>query len=291
MLILAGAVLGCDAGEAADLKAKLHTSERELSQLRHVSSEREQLYGEVMDAARFVNNIQRELSSARARSGRRIPAKQLNPEAIERPNRSRAELLADVHEVLAHLDSVERRVTTLEASSSSRTAMKAQLESLRSTIASVRAAAIDQQAQVETLSTELAKTRKERDNLADQVLGLQDAENTVFVLARPIAQLLELGVLVEEGGRRGILGLGGKRGSTFVPGRDLHEADFTPLSRMADQILTLPHPDRRYAIASRHNGQLLSPSPAADGTIPGRVKILDSVRFWANSRFLILIER
>jgi len=167
--------------------------------------------------------------------------------------------------------------------------IRAQLVSLEKTIASLRAAAIDQQQQVENLSAQLATTTRERDDLAGQVVTMKDSANLVYMVARPLPDLLKSGILVEEGGRKGFLGLGGKKGQTLVPGRNLQESDFTKLNMSQDSMLIL-EPGHSYKIASRHNGALLSPGPNPNGVLPSRMRIIDPARFWSTSRFLILID-
>jgi uncharacterized protein YlxW (UPF0749 family) len=287
LICLSGFLLACDRGAKKELEAKLHDSQQELQLVRAKAEDRDKLYDEVVDAARFVSDIQVDLSKARARYTRgKSQGSASNP---ERPTRSRAELLGDVREVLAHLDSVERRVATLEKSSSSSSKLSAQIISLQKTIASLRAAAIDQQQQVENLTAQLASTTHERDDLAGRVVTMTDEANTVYMVAKPLPDLLKSGILVEEGGRKGFLGLGGKQGQTLVPGRNLQASDFTTLNMSTDSLLTL-QPGHNYKIASRHNGQLLSPGPNANGILPSRMRILDPARFWATSRFLILID-
>lgn len=287
-MLLTGSLLACDRGAKKELETKLQTSQQELQQVRAKAQDRDKLYDEVMDAARFVSDIQLELSNARAKSMR--GKSRLTASELERPTRSRAELLGDLKQVLAHLDSLEARVATLESKSSSMSKMSAQMISLQKTIASLRAAAIDQQQQVENLTAELASTKRERDDLAGQVVTMKDEANLVYMVAKPLPDLLKSGILVEEGGRKGFLGLGGKKGQTLVPGRNLRESDFTTLNMSADSVLTL-QPGHTYKIASRHNGELLSPGPNPYGLLPSRMRILDPARFWATSRFLILIER
>ena len=288
VLLLCGSLLACDRGAKKELETKLQASQQELQRVRLRSEDRDKLYDEVVDAARFVSDIQVDLSNARARYARgKARTTASDP---ERPTRSRAELLGDLREVLAHLDSVEQRVAAFEKSSSSASAMSKQLISLQKTIASLRAAAIDQQNQVESLTTELASTKRERDDLAGQVVTMTDEANLVYMVAKPLPDLLKSGILVEEGGRKGFLGLGGKKGQTLVPGRNLRESDFTTLNMTADSVLIL-QPGHSYRIASRHNGELLSPGPNPNGILPSRMRILDPARFWATSRFLILIER
>ena len=287
-MLLTGSLLACDRGAKKELETKLQNSQQELQEVRAKAEDRDKLYDEVVDAARFVSDIQVELSNARAKSMH--GKSRLTTSQLERPTRSRAELLGDLKQVLAHLDSVERRVTTLEKSSSSASKMSAQIISLQKTIASLRAAALDQQQQVENLTAQLASTTHERDDLAGQVVTMKDSANRVYMVAKPLPDLLKAGILVEEGGRKGFLGLGGKKGQTLVPGRNLQASDFTTLNMSQDSVLTL-EPGHTYKIASRHNGELLSPGPNPSGLLPSRMRILDPARFWATSRFLILIER
>lgn len=297
--LMSGALVGCDGKAKAELETRLKANEAQLVELRRVSLERDSVTNQVMEATRFVNEIQSELSRARSRSSSRVRPVKVRGDSAERPVRSRAEILQDLRDVLSRLDSAEARVGTLARRSAGpeQASLQAQLSTLRETIASLRAAAADQQRQVDDLSAQLAKMRGERDQLAreraglaDRLLTVQDEANTVFMIARPVSQLLELGILVEQGKKSGFLGIGKSKG-VLIPGRDLHEGDFTALSRTADTVIMLPHPERRYTIVSAHNGQLLSPPASADGTITGRVSIADPARFWAASRFLILAER
>jgi len=184
----------CDGGEKKQLESKLQSAQLELEQVRTHTADRDQLYSEVVDAARFVSDIQLELSKVRSKSR----PKNQNPSDLEHPNRSRAELLGDVKEVLSHLDSVEQRLTRFEGKARTTDSIRVQLVSLQKTIVSLRAAALDQQTQIENLSRELATVRVQRDSLADKVVGMQDVENTVFVIAKPLAELVKLGAVVEE---------------------------------------------------------------------------------------------
>jgi hypothetical protein len=286
--LLSGYLVACDRGAKKELEVKLQDTQLQLQQVKARSEDRDKLYDEVVDAARFVSDIQLDLSNARSRYTH--GKSRLTGAEAERPTRSRAELLGDLRQVLAHLDSVEQRVAKFEKSSSSMSKMSAQLASLQKTIASLRAAALDQQKQVENLTVQLATTTHERDDLAGQVVVMKDEANLVYMVAKPLPELLKSGILVEEGGRKGFLGLGGKKGQTLVPGRNLQVSDFTTMNMSADSVLTLM-PGHTYTIASRHNADLLSPGPNAAGILPSRMRILDPARFWATSRFLILIQR
>src|SRR5258708_6746093 len=122
-------ISACDRGEKKQLESKLQSTQLELQQVRTHSSDRDQLYSEVVDAARFVSDIQLELSKVRSRS----KSKNLSPSDRERPNRSRAELLGDVKDVLSHLDSVEQKLTRFEGKAAATDSIRAQFVSLQKT--------------------------------------------------------------------------------------------------------------------------------------------------------------
>ena len=70
ILLLSGSLLACDRGAKKELEAKLHDSQQELQVVRAKAEDRDKLYDEVIDAARFVSDIQLDLSKARAQYAR-----------------------------------------------------------------------------------------------------------------------------------------------------------------------------------------------------------------------------
>ena len=70
LVLLSGSLLACDGGAKKELETKLQKSQQELVQVRAKAEDRDKLYDEVIDAARFVSDIQLDLSKARARYSR-----------------------------------------------------------------------------------------------------------------------------------------------------------------------------------------------------------------------------
>jgi predicted RNase H-like nuclease (RuvC/YqgF family) len=193
-------VSACDGGEKKQLESKLQSTQLELQQVRTHTADRDQLYSEVVDAARFVSDIQLELSKVRSRS----KPKNLTSSDLEHPNRSRAELLGEVKQVLSHLDSVEQRLTRFEGKARTTDSIRAQLVSLQKTIVSLRAAALDQQTQIENLSRELATVRVERDSLATKVVGMQTTEKHSIHSCQTASGVGEAGRRCRRGRTQGI---------------------------------------------------------------------------------------
>jgi len=53
----------------------------------------------------------------------------------------------------------------------------------------------------------------------------------------------------------------------------------------------LPASDKEYRIVSRQDLGALETPPDHDGKLPGHaIRIADTARFWANSKYLIIVE-
>lgn len=273
-------------------------AERRIAETNAITAQRDSLLGELMTSTAFMNQIVEEMSNIKTlKRGNLVQYK----ERLMPMQEYRAALLARIKDLGALVDSSEARLQTLEArlrdvarSDATMTARVAEFERLvgqyRHVIEDQRSQIERLMAQVGTLQTENARLTREKVALSEQYMDLAETTNTVYWIAGTKAQLLELGIILEEGGRKGFLGIGGRKGVTIVPARELHEADFTPLSKTADVNLTLPNADKTYQIVSRQNASYLSPI-AKDGTIRGTVHINNPAQFWGASKFLIVVEK
>jgi len=103
-------------------------------------------------------------------------------------------------------------------------------------------------------------------------------------------ELEQKGVIQEEGGARFLFVLW-KSGKTLVPSRNLDPSVFTQADRRQLTELPLPAGDKEYRIISRQDTSALDTPPDHDGRLGGHaVKIADTAKFWANSKYLIIVE-
>jgi len=103
-------------------------------------------------------------------------------------------------------------------------------------------------------------------------------------------ELEQKGIITEEGGARFLFVLW-KSGKTLVPSRNLDPGVFTVADRRHFTELPLPESDKEYRIVSRQDTSALETPPDHDGKITGHgVKIADPAKFWANSKYLIIVE-
>jgi hypothetical protein len=77
----------------------------------------------------------------------------------------------------------------------------------------------------------------------------------------------------------------------MVPGRSLDPAKFTLLSKGRDLQIMLPNPEREYRIISRQNLEFTDLVKPTDAIVRGTLTITDPERFWAPSRYLILVQK
>jgi hypothetical protein len=95
-------------------------------------------------------------------------------------------------------------------------------------------------------------------------------------------------VVVEEGGTK--VPLLGRLNAVIVPARAPRERLFAVLDRRRDVTIPLPDGGRPYRIVSPHDPALLEPAQPGNPVVRGTLRIADPVRFWAGSRYLVLVE-
>jgi len=112
-------------------------------------------------------------------------------------------------------------------------------------------------------------------------------EDSVFVVIGSERELAQKGLVRREGGTLLMFG----RGKTLVPGRTLDPSHFTILSKARDRQIMLPRADKDYRIVSRQALEFTDLTKPRDAVVRGTLTITDSERFWAPSKFLILVEK
>lgn len=256
------------------------------------------LLNEVMTSAQFINEINAELSKARALQASGGPELSSESEMARVQSEQKA-VVGKIQHLVARLDSVEGHVATLRQRAQSLSKKDAQLVTqvaeYEKTIQGLRAtldqqgvdykAIIDKQnEQIALLQSDNVRLAGERAALSDTVGQLTVERNTAYYIIGTKDELVDKGVLVEEGGRR-FLVFGGR---DVEPARALDPASFTRIDKIRDRVITLP--DGEYKILSRQDPTFVSPFAIKDGKLSGGLRIDQPDEFWRNSRFLILVK-
>jgi len=268
---------GCKQGPSPEVQARIDS-------LSQASTQRDRLMQEVAENTRLVSEISRELAKVS------VPAKQLKVTS-ESPLRASRDTLIQkiryvttrVREVEPRLKASEQRVRELTTLSDSlRDELAATMQNLQGVIDNQKETIESLTAQVEQMSAQIAALKDTIENMATEA-------NVVYYVIGTKDELEQKGIVQEAGGARFLFVLW-KTGKTLVPARSLDPTAFTEVDRRHFAELPLPAADRQYHIVSRQDVTALETPPGEDGTLSGRVRIADSAKFWANSKYLIIVE-
>ena len=225
----------------------------------------------------------------------RLALAALTPEQQREAIRTKiTELSKRLVENEAKLAASRARVKELTAGNAS---LAAQLAAYDSTIAGFKSIIESQKSQIETLTEQVntlqaenASLRQEKTQLAGEKAQLTAEKsalitdrNTVYYVIGARDELVKRHVIELSGG---FLGLG----KTIVPVRDPAVGEFTAVDRTV--VTQIPFPTGKpYRIVTRQDVQALDTPPGPDGRLKGGLKIVNVDKFWAASKFLIVVEQ
>lgn len=282
---------------ACTSQQKLKTA---LADAERASAEKDSLLGEVLATAQLVTDINSELAKVKDLGVAPVVAGERPAKASEQ---ERQAVLGKIREVIARLNATEAQLeqsrTRIAGLQRKDARLLAQVEQYEKTIAELKAAAEQQAAileqqqaeiaqlgeRLDTATAENARLTQRTEDLSNEVSALTEEVQTAYVAIGTEQELIEKGVLVKEGSK--FLFFGGRK---TMPARDLSPAMFTPLNVAKDTVIALPTSEKGWRIVSRHNVNLVTSPAEKDGRYLEQLHIQSPLRFWENSKFLILVE-
>src|SRR5215467_11708553 len=293
----------CDPQAGSKLKALAHADSLRTDSLISIKND---LLNEVMSSTQFVNDLNNEIAKLKAKQNAALTTKLTSESDMAAIKEERAAVVKRIQNLVARLDSSEAHVTALRKRASTLavrdSTLVAQVAEYEKTIADLRHTVEQQRAdyeatiakqtaeiatlnqKVDTVTTENTRLMGETKTLTDTVTQLTTAVNTAYYVIGTKDELVQKGVLVEEGHRRFFL-FGGR---TLSPARELDPSKFTRIDRAKDKTINFPEGD--YVIFTRQNPAYASPFASKDGAISGGLRIDQPDRFWEASKFLIIVK-
>jgi uncharacterized coiled-coil protein SlyX len=265
--------------------------QQQLAELPMVIAEKAQLQAEVDRLTAAMREIETELTNVTM-----IPAPTSEGGERASPPAAVGQLVAYVGEMEEQLTAAQTRLRSLNATSAGQVQRIAALEA---SIAEERAAMEGQRRRISSLEeaisgleAETARQSEVNQQLERTVEEMTDDANTVWYVVGTKEELLDRGLIREEGGSR-VLFIFGKRGQTLVPSRTLDPTLFTAADqRMLGSIpLPISEEEAKWTVVTPQDLSA-SGSPLDErGRVLGDVlSIADPLRFWANSRYLIVVR-
>jgi uncharacterized coiled-coil protein SlyX len=262
-----------------------------MEQASSIAAERDTLIQEMAHTARLISEISSELAKVQSRE--RLASAKIQSESPLTAQRDTLlwqvrDVVTRVREGEARLRDARRRIQGLTQTSDS---LKAHLEAA---VTQFETALANTRETINTLNTQIQELQTQNTELTAKTVALTDTVNTmstVYYVIGTKEELLERGIVVEEGGSR-VLFIFGKRGKTLAPARELPVSEFTPIDSRAVRDIPLPDPAAAYRIASRQNLQYLATPPDERGLVRGTagLSIAEPQQFWLPSKFLIIVK-
>ncbi len=282
-----------------EAEQRAQAAEAKLAQMQEISAAKDSLTRELMATTSFMTQLNDELAKVK-------PAKGSNTKVVQGENvvpleEYRADMINRITELRERIDDSEKQLASTQERLRKLTAgnreMQSQLAAYDSMVTGYKRVMDEQRTQIAVLTSNVQSLQlrvqmlsDENTHLTTRVTDLSTVANTVYYVLGTKKELMEKGIVQEVGGSR-VLGIGWRTGETLVPGAELSPDVFQKLAKDADTEIPLPDPTKKYRVVSRQNVNHLATPPDKDGKIQGdALRITNPDAFWANSKYLILVE-
>jgi uncharacterized protein YcfL len=144
------------------------------------------------------------------------------------------------------------------------------------------------QGTIEQQAQQIAALQARLDDFDKQLASERSASARAYYVIGTEDELIKKGVIVKEGGANLLI----KRvGRTLVPARQLDNAAFTAIDTREIHAITVPDSTKRYEIVSRQSLDDVKVTQREGTSFRGALEISDSEKFWAPSRYLIIVQK
>jgi predicted nucleic acid-binding Zn-ribbon protein len=277
--------------------------DKTIVQMQQISAEKDSLLKDVMQTSQFIADVNTQLATVKSRnSSKPVKGSAGSAESSLTPAQQRAAIKDKITELTGRLNEAESRLASsrnrVKELTANNAALTSQLASYDSTIAAFKTIIDNQKTEIVSLNEQLsslqtenaalrqdkAQLTTEKTQLVEDKSSLTNERNTVYYVIGTKDELLKKKIIEQAGGTLGL-------GKTQVPARDLNAADFTAIDKMAVSQIAFPKSDKTYKVITRQDISALETAPDKDGRIRGGLKIMNADKFWAASKFLIILEQ
>ena len=292
LITVAGLVAGCTSPRErarADSVQALVVQQGKL--MEKLTAQRDSVSLVLGDADTFIGKIDSSISrvkglprSSRAARGSEGP--------LEEQVRARKDMLHRVDALVARARETAKEVATLKEREKQLLAENGQLKDSLSVTAQRLLADAQQIAQltgtIEQQAQTIAAMQARLDDFDKQLVAERSAASRAYYVIGTEDELIKKGVVVQEGGTNLLV----KRiGRTLVPARQLNKEAFTPIDTREVHAIEVPDTTKRYQIVSRQSLDDVKVATREGTSFRGQLGIPDAEKFWAASRYLIIVQK
>jgi hypothetical protein len=268
--------------KAVDSTATALSNER-LQLATQLAAQKDSLTRVVLQADDFILHIDSSVATVKGMPKGARADRKLDPLARQLINRKL---------VMARVDALVSRARATSAklakSDKSNTALHAQLASDSALITDLNSTIKRQTAMIQELSVRVDSLKNSTQELASTLTNVETEKNKAFFVVGREDDLVKRGVIVREGGSNLLFAHPGR---TLQVARTLDPAAFTPLDQRGTTTIPMPDSTRRYRIVSRQSLDAATVESRDKNSFRGNLTIADASKFWASSRYLVVVEQ
>ncbi len=284
-------IVGCTSPKErarADSAQALATQEGLLVQ--QLTAQRDSVSRVLGDADDFIGKIDNSVSRVKGLGAKSSPKD--GEGGLQDQVKRRKEMLSRVEALVARAQETAKQVAALKdrerlllaengVLKDSLSADAKRLEADAKQIAELQGT-IDQQAH------SIAELQAKLDDFDKQLAAERTSAAKAYYVVGTEDELIRKGVIAKEGGTNLIF----KRvGRTLVPARELNTEAFTSIDTRVVHEIGLPDTTKKYQIVSRQSLDDVKVGERDGAKFRGPLEIPDSDKFWAASRYLIIVQR
>jgi hypothetical protein len=292
ILTTGAVVVGCTSPrERARADSAQALAKQEGLLVQTLTAQRDSVSRVLGDADDFIGRIDSSISRVKGIGARSRPTS--NGEGgLQDQVKRRKEMLRRVEALVARAQETAKQVAALKdrerlllaengTLKDSLSAEAKRLEADAKQIAELRGT-IDDQAHM------IAELQEKLDDFDKQLASERSTAAKAYYVVGTEDDLIRKGIITKEGGANLLF----KRvGRTLVPARELNKEAFTSIDTRVVHSIDVPDATKEYQIVSRQSLDDVKVG-ARDGTsFRGSLEIPDSDKFWAPSRYLIIVQR
>ncbi len=256
-----------------------------------LTAQRDSVSHVLSDANTFIGQIDSSISRVKGLPGA-SRAKRPSESGLEDQLRARKDMLRRVDALVSRARETAREVANLKDLQTKllaeNGALTAENTALRDSLAAAGVRIADLSTNIEKQAETIAALEARMDELDKQLTVARAAFAKAYYVIGTEDELIKKGVIVKEGGTNLLV----KRiGRTLVPARKLPQDVFTSIDTRDVHEITVPDSNRRYQIVSRQSLDDAKVTNREGSTFRGALEIPEADRFWAASKYLIIVQR
>ena len=282
---------GCSNGRSARTDSLQMLATQQSTLARQLAAQKDSLTQVVLDADQFITRIDSQISTVKG-----LPKGQKR-EGVESPIQDqllrRKEMMARVNALVARSKATSAQLAEAKKREAAllgeNTQLKGENAQLHEQIERDQKMIADLGETIQRQTATIASLETRVDSLTGEMRSLAMVSNRAFYIVGTEKELIQKGVIVKEGGANLLFAHPGR---TLQPARSVNPELFTAIDARETKEIQLPDSTKRYQVVSRQSLDDCDVVERDKATFKGGVlRISDASKFWAPSRYLILVQK